>query len=246
MKTFFIAVLALVLVYTKVFAEIKNAYENRIKETREELEIIKERIKEDKNRESIQSKKLAFHQKRKYNNKIDSLSQFILLYERTDRLLNRFHTIAPDIFHEMDTIKNAYGEETDVYVKFLPDEKMIVSQLGRTIMGQCFEDENICFSEYGIRSVLIIIYSETNPLLVLAHELGHVRYQVPHLASYFEYFKETYNGQFYEPYFIGHYPTDSSGISAKRVERRFVQYFNIYLKHLKSKVKDMEKSSDII
>jgi len=234
----------MVLIYSRVGAEIRNGYENRINESREVLGILNQRINYEKNRDSKHTDKLTSFQKQKMILRIDSLTQYILLYERTEKLLHQFHTIAPDLFQEIDTIKNAYNEKTDVYVKFLPDEKMIESQLGRTIMGQCFEDENICFSEYGVRSVLIIIYSEINPLLVLAHELGHVRYQVPHLATYFDYFKETYYGRSYEPYFIGHYPTDLSGITAQEYERRFAQYFNIYTKKLKHTTRELTKGSN--
>lgn len=224
----------MVLIYSKVAAEIRNAYETRINQTREVLENLKKKISEDKNRDSKHIDKLTSFQKQKMILSIDSLFQFILLYERTAELMHQFLTIAPDLFHEIDTLRNAYGEKTDVYIKFFPDEKMIESQLGSTIMGQCFEDENICFSEYGVRSVLIVIYSEINSLSVLAHEFGHVRYQVPHLATYFDYFKETYYNRSYEPYFIGHYPKDSSGITAQNWERKFEQYLNIYAKKLKN------------
>lgn len=242
MKKFSVAVMAIVLIYFKTEAEIKNGFENRIIETRIVLENLTQRIYEDKNRRSKSIDKLTSLQKQEMNLRIDSLKLFILNYEITDKLIDQFRLIAPDLYKEIDTLKNAFGEKTDVYIKFLPDEKMIECQLGRTIIGVCSEDKNICFSDYGVRSVLIIIYSEINPLFVLAHEFGHVRYQVPYLATYFQYFKETYYGRSYEPYFIGHYPTDPSGKTAQMYERKFVQYFNIYKKNLKSNTKDIVKA----
>ena len=214
-----------------VGAEIKNGYEKRIDEIKLALENLKKRINEDNNMDSIFGDELSFLQKQKMSLKIDSLKQLILNYEITKKILDQFSFIAPDLYNEIDTIKNAYGEKTDVYVKFVPDENMTESQLGMTSMGPCLDDENICYSEDGIRTVLVLIYTRTKPLFVLAHEFGHVKYQVPHLASYIVYFKKTYLDQSYDRYFIGHYPTDPSGKVALRYERRFRRYVKIYKKN---------------
>jgi hypothetical protein len=230
MKKFIIALLAMVLIYFKVLAEIKNGYETKIDETRIELEYLKKIINEDKNRDSRSINTFTTLQKQKLNFEIDSLNQIILNYEITENLLNQFRTIAPELFNEIDTIKNVYGEKTDVYVKFLPDENMIESQLGRTLMGPCLDDENICYSEHGIRTVLVLIYTRIKSLFVLAHEFGHVKYQVPHLASYLFYFKKTYLDQPYDRYLIGHFPTDPSGKVALSYERRFRKYYKTYKK----------------
>ena len=231
MKKFLIALLAIVLIYFKVVAEIRNGYETKINETRIELENLKKIINEGKNRNSRSIDKLTYLQKQKMNFDIDSLNQVILNYEITENLLDQFRTIAPELFNEIDTIKNVYGEKTNVYVKFQPDEKMIESQLGRTLMGSCLDDKNICYSEYGIRTVLVMIYTRTKQLFVLAHEFGHVKYQVPHLASYMDYFQKTYLDQPYDRYFIGHYPTDPSGKVALRYERRFIRCYKIFKKN---------------
>jgi hypothetical protein len=231
MKKILIVLLAMVLIHVNIVAEIKNGYETRINEISIELENLKKRINEYKNKDLKSIDRLTSHQKQKLNFEIDSLNQVILNCELTERLLYQFRNIAPDLFNEIDTIKNAYGEKTDVYVKFVPDENMTESQLGSTLMGPCLDDENICYSEYGIRTVLVLIYTRIKPLFVLAHEFGHVKYQVPHLASYMVYFKKTYLDQSFKGYFIGHYPTDPSGEVALRYERRFRKYFKIYKKN---------------
>jgi hypothetical protein len=230
MKKSLIAFLAMVLIHVNIVAEIKNGYETKIDETRIILENLKKIINEDKNRVLKSIDTLTSLEKQNLNFDIDSLNQVILNYEITEKFLYQFRTIAPDLFNEINTIKNVYGEKTDVYVKFLPDEKMIESQFGRTLMGPCLDDENICYSEYGIRTVLVLIYTRIKPLFVLAHEFGHVRYQVPHLASYLVYFKKTYLDQSYDRYFIGHYPTDPSGEVALRYERRFTRCYKTYKK----------------
>jgi len=210
------------------FAAIKNGYEFKIDEVRSALE----------NLSKIQTKKIygisisddsQFHDKKLGGNpKIDSLKRFILRYEQTEKLLNEFRTIAPELYNEIDTIKNAHGVVTDVYVKLLPDEHMIKSQKGRVEMGQCGRDGTTCYSEYGIHTISITIYTEIQPLFIMAHEFGHVKYQVPHLVSYMKYYKKTYQDRSYDGYFLGHYPKDPGGKSALEYEARFRNSYERY------------------
>ena len=66
-------------------------------------------------------------------------------------------------------------------------------------------DKDAYVSEYGPFSVSIKVWIVTRALLVLSHEFGHVKYQVPNLASYLEFHRTHYMKL--HIYFIGHSPT---------------------------------------
>ena len=59
-------------------------------------------------------------------------------------------------------------------------------------MDQSSDDKDAYQSEYGKFTVSVKVWIVPRALLVLAHELGHVKYQVPNLASYFEFYKKHY------------------------------------------------------
>ena len=229
MKRHIIALLAVMLFHASVVAEIKNGYEPKINDTRLALDSLST-IKTGFIRDNETKTPLAPH---KIQHKIDSLRQIILSYEITEELLDQFRLIAPVLYNEIDTITNAYGTNTDVFVKFIPDEQMIKYQKGRLVMGQCAYNERVCYSEYGINTVSVIIYSKIRPLVVLAHEFGHVKHQVPNLKSYMDYYKETYQDRSFEGYFVGHYPTDPSGKAARSNEKRFGNYCKLSKKNVK-------------
>ena len=100
-------------------------------------------------------------------------------YELTEELLKQFKHISPDLYNRIDSIRDAKGRFTDVYVKFIPREEASIMAAGITRMAQSDEDKDACFSEYGKHSVSVKIWISSKALLVLSHELGHVNYQVP-------------------------------------------------------------------
>ena len=66
--------------------------------------------------------------------------------------------------------------------------------------------------------------------LLLAHEFGHVNYQVAHLSSYMDYYAANYlNGEFVST-FIGHNSTDPSGMMASHYESVWRRCYLIYLR----------------
>ncbi len=85
-------------------------------------------------------------------------------------------------------------------------------------MSQVKNDPDGYLSEYGDHTVSVKIWIVNNALLVLAHELGHVKYQVPHLAHYFEFYKKNYFGIMNDSNHIGHNPSDPSGKSANNMK----------------------------
>ena len=213
--------LAVLMINIKISAEIKNGYGNNIIKARMLLEDLR---KVKNNNHTDKPKSLgtpSLFQQRIVKQKIDSLTQCILNYERTEEYLDRFRNIAPELYNQIDTMKNKYGIGINVYVKFYPDEQMCKTRLGESEVGQYFQDENICFSDYGINTVSVMIYATMKPLNVLAHEFGHIKYIVPNLKSYKMYFKKTYVDRSFEGYFIGHYPDDNSGKMAQKYEREY-------------------------
>ena len=193
--------LAVLMINIKISAEIKNGYGNNIIKARMLLEDLR---KVKNNNHTDKPKSLgtpSLFQQRIVKQKIDSL--------------------APELYNQIDTMKNKYGIGINVYVKFYPDEQMCKTRLGESEVGQYFQDENICFSDYGINTVSVMIYATMKPLNVLAHEFGHIKYIVPNLKSYKMYFKKTYVDRSFEGYFIGHYPDDNSGKMAQKYEREY-------------------------
>jgi len=65
--------------------------------------------------------------------------------------------------------------------------------------------------------------------LVLAHELGHVKYQVPNLASYFEFHKNHYTNMPARTS-MGHDIDDPSGKWASQFGKTFQKKYSDFLK----------------
>jgi hypothetical protein len=71
---------------------------------------------------------------------------------------------------------------------------------------------------------------------VLAHELGHVKYQVPHFAAYMKYYRENYTLCMDPPHTLGHNPNDLSGVSATQYVKRFHKAYVYFLRMKKEKL----------
>lgn len=157
-------------------------------------------------------------------------TEYISCYEITQNLLNEFKTIAPALYAEIAEIKDFKGRQTDVYVKLIPRDRSQVKAAGTTSLAHSAHDEHLYYSKYGNGTVLVIIWIINKALYVLAHELGHVLYQVPNLKSYLEFHKYNYGGRGFNPNYVGHEPGDPSGKSAHMFEKRFRKYFASYLR----------------
>lgn len=233
MKKFLIALSAAVLIHVTVAAEIKNGYASKINDAFLALNNLSKILTEDINRDTNSGVKLFLFKKQKLKLEIRKLEQFIHYYELTEKLLGQFNIIAPDLYNEIDSIKDANGENIDVYVKFVPNEWMIVSQKGITEMDKSEYDENVCTSVYGNRSISVMICLEIHSLFILAHEFGHVKYLGPHFATYMKYYKKTYQGQSFDSNYIGHHSKDPSGKMAISFARRYRLYYKMYRKNAK-------------
>ena len=205
---------------SSVLAEIKNGYEKNIEQTRESLTYLQN---------LLENTDLSFFRRRKVEASIEILVNHISYYELTENLLSQYQIIAPRLFSEIDTITDRLGRPVDVYVKFVPIDATEVKAWGITQVSQMENDKDAYVSEYGPFTVSIKVWIVSRALLVLSHEFGHVKYQVPNLAGYLEFHKMHYKDTRMLT-FMGHSPNDPSGQSANHFGNIFKQTYANFLK----------------
>ena len=224
MKSYCICFLLFVL-FTSSYADIRNGYDVGISTARASLDVYSSLLKESG---------WTPHRKRAMEATRSDLVKYIAYHDLTETLLKQLRAIAPDLYHEIDTIKNMNGEITDVYVRFIPEEEASVRAWGITAIAQTPGDANIYLSEYGEGSVSIKVCVVSQALLVLAHELGHVKYIVPNLATYKEYHMLQYPPCSTQSNHVGHDADDQSGKSAVAFEKRFKASY--FMRHSKNEI----------
>ena len=195
------------------WAKLRNGYEKDIHYARERLKNYNTILNTNNN--------LSASERRNVKITINNLIAFQSYYALTEELLKQFKLISPGLYNRIDSIKDAKGRFTDVYVKFIPREEALVMAAGLTCMAQSGEDKPASFSEYGKHSVSIKIWICSKSLLVLSHELGHVNYQVPNFETYIEYHKKEYSFLFGNSNCVGHSAADRSGMNATAFEKQF-------------------------
>jgi hypothetical protein len=201
--------------------QIKNGYEREIKGMHESLKRLTSLLEEDPN--------LSLFQKATMKGNVNKLIENISYYELTEELLDQFKNIAPEIYSEMNSLKDHSGVEVTLFIKFVSEMEMQHGAAGTTNLSHTENDNNTYTSEYGPRSVSIKIASVTKSLILLAHEFGHAKYQVTHLASYIDYYNVNYQNNNFKSTYIGHNPSDPSGQSALHYEHQFQgQYLNFF------------------
>ena len=206
--------------------EIRNGYEKDILILKESLKNLTELLIEDKDLTGIQ--------RRQIESSVETLVNHISFYDLTENLLNQFKIIAPRLYAEIDTISDRKGRPVHVYVKFVPVDATKVKAWGITYLNQVENDKDAYRSEYGELTVSIKIWIVPKALLVLSHELGHVKYQIPNLASYMDFHKKCYNGELSN--YIGHNPHDPSGKTAVQTEKLFQKEYFFFLKNTSEKI----------
>jgi hypothetical protein len=208
---------------TSSFAEIKNGYAAGISSAYMSLKVFKSMLQDDHG--------LTPAKRKAIETKLKEMVKYITYYELTENLLGQLKVISPDLFYEIDTISDRQGRRTDVYVKFISEDEAPVQAWGLTGISQVAGDEDAYLSEYGERTVSIKVWVVDKALLVLSHELGHVRYVVPNISSYVNYHVSNYRPGSTVPNHVGHNPNDLSGKSAAAFEKRFKEsYYSFYLK----------------
>jgi hypothetical protein len=159
----------------------------------------------------------------------------ISFYDLTENLLNQFKIISPRLYAEIDTISDRKGRPVHVYVKFVPVDATKVKAWGITYLNQLENDKDAYLSEYGAFTVSVKIWIVAKALLVLSHELGHVKYQIPNLASYMNYHKKCYKEV---SNYIGHNADDPSGNTAIETEKLFRKEHAYFLRNTNEKIQN--------
>ena len=229
MKSYVLSMTMNILVIMSSFGEIKNGYEIQITIARRELKIINELVVNDPN--------LSSRQRHELKAKTRTLKNIIEYYELTEQLISLFRTISPDLYHSIDTIEDCKGRPVDVYIRFIPIAEMKGSVAGTTNISQAENDEDAYYSKYGLNTVSVTITAIKQSLILLAHEFGHISYQVPHLRAYVKFYFKCYKNRDDDSREIGHDPNDPSGQNAKAYVDRFYPQYLRFLKNKDKKVK---------
>ena len=105
---------------------------------------------------------------------------------------------------------------------------------GTTNVLQSANNQNTYCSEYGDHTVSVKIAILYKSLRLLAHELGHVNYQVPNLAAYAKYYVKHYSDS--DSKLKGHNSKDPSAQQVKLFEKRFIEQLQVFSKDHKNKI----------
>ncbi|MGC3943887.1 MAG: hypothetical protein QM762_05005 [Chryseolinea sp.] len=179
MKVQFFCLLALLASISTLFGEVRNGYERDINGAYSSLRRLNSLMLASEH-------ELSLFQKIEIRSKIDQLVRHILYYELTEQLLIKFKAISPQLYAAVDSVKSITGEPVVVYVQFVPSQNMPYHALGTTNIAQCEGNEHVYHSEFGNNTVSVKIASVNKALLLLAHEFGHVIYQVPNFGNIHE------------------------------------------------------------
>src|SRR5688572_4407035 len=176
MKTNFIFIALFVLSSGQLFGKIRNGYETELLSAKESLRILTSLLLED--REASRANK------QRIKSEIENLINHISGYELTQELLYQFRNVSPDMCNEIDNIKDKRGRSTDVYVRFITKGQSKIPLRAASFFAQASVDEDANLSRYGEYSVAVEVCMAEKSLLLLSHELGHIKYIVPNLASF--------------------------------------------------------------
>lgn len=232
MKKTLVCILASLMVVSCTFGKIRNGYSNNLDDCRKSLHALQEILAPGEN--------LSPAQRRTVKAKIQSLTDFISYHDVTEQLIAQLLTVSPDLYYNMDNLKDKKGRLTDIYVKLIPREKAVVSLMGVSFFSQDETDGDAHNSGYGQRSVSIEIWIGPDALQLLYHELGHTNYIVPNIADYSGFYRQHYVGHDIKPSFIGHHPQDGSGKMAQAFEARYRKDYALHLKNGGSPLDSMQ------
>lgn len=221
MKTIYFIIPLCVLSFNHLFGRIMNGYEPQIERSKIALQELKAFLSENKH--------LSLGERLQVKEDIENLTSCISYYEITEALIRQLRVISPGIFVETDNLKDKRGRPTDVYVKLIPKEAARILLEAATFFAQAPADEDLNHSAYGDYSVSVEIWISNNALFLLSHELGHIKYIVPNLATYAKFYNKHYAKVRVNLGHIGHFPFDQSGKYARGFEKRFLEDEKTYL-----------------
>ena len=172
-------------------------------------------------RTTLASNTLSAYEKKSIRDRMRKMVLYLAFSDATDALLAQFKAISPELYDRIDSLKDAKSRPVDVYVKIILREKATIMAAGVTRMLALEDDRDACSSEYGRQTVSIEIWAFASTLITLAHEMGHVAYQVPNFAQYLAYYQSKYHHPDIQADCMGHEPDDNGGRMAILFEREF-------------------------
>lgn len=219
LKSYFLFIAVCTLTVNGLLGEVRNGYESRVKEMQASLDRLNSLL--------VHEQDLTLFERASMKNKVARLIEYISYFELTRELLNDFKAIAPAMYQEIDTITDRNGNSITVYVRFVPETDIQHGASGTTNVAHVPGDRSVYLSEYGPNSVSVKIASAKKSLFLLAHEFGHVKYQVRNLATYVDFYERHYTADMVRAGCIGHNPRDLGGKLASSFELRFrKEYMN--------------------
>jgi hypothetical protein len=221
MKANFLFATLMIFSSCDLFAEIRNGYEAGLHGAITTLQQLSSRLSNDKN--------LSVLEKQILRSEIKKVTDIISHYELTRQLINQFRIISPVIYSEMDTISDRRKRPTDIFIKLIPYEQTRVQLIAASFFRQSPRDGDASYSEYGENSVSVNICIGQNALQLLSHELGHISYVIPNLATYASFYKRYYRTELLDFSYVGHGTFDESGKMAVSFEQRFRADLAYYL-----------------
>ncbi len=211
MNSIVLVVSLIFLVACDGFARIRNGYERQIQAAKSALHTIKLRLTNANN--------LSAQERNALETEVQRLASLVSCFELTEELIARLERISPAIYWDVENVTDKKGRPTDVYIKLVPDTRSRLNLKAASFVKQAIDDADACCSEHGPYSVAIDVCIRDNSLFLLCHELGHIKYIIPNLAAYKQFYRRVYGQPKYSnlPY-IGHNRQDKSGLSARKFE----------------------------
>jgi hypothetical protein len=215
----FAALLLLLFAIEALHARILNGYGTQLTNNKQCLENLRLMV--------LGNDSLSSEQRRRLKSKIADLIDFISLYEITEEAISQLKIVSPMIFHLSDSLKDKQGRPTDIYIKLVREERSRIPLAGANLLWQHAYDKDLSVSEFGTHTASIEVWICSNVLPLLSHELGHVIYIVPNLATYITFYNHAY-WQVEDISYVGHKHQDSSGKSADNFMTQFYNDWRTY------------------
>jgi hypothetical protein len=200
-------------------ARILNGYGPELINTRQCLENLKLLL--------LKNDSLSSEQRRQLKSKIAHLIDYISLHDITEETIRQLKAVSPGIFGLGDGLRDRQGRPTDIYIKLAHEDRSRMPLAGANFLWQHSQDKDLSVSEYGDQSASIEIWVSCNTLLLLSHELGHVIYIIPNLATYVDFYNFAY-ARMKDITYIGHKYQDPSGKSAEAFAKQFYSDWKTY------------------
>jgi hypothetical protein len=211
----FFTALVLSLILIELRGEVKNGYASGVEQAKISLSAL------EKINDSPAS--MTMMESQRLRQRINLLKSYIRLFDVTQKYLIELRITAPGLIARVDSLTDKNGEVVDVYVLIVAERSLPAGVIGVTNLELTGVDEHSHSSEFGANSVSVRISEDVNCLKILAHELGHVYYQIPNLSEYRTYFSNQYVGVKRSSSSIGHDAGDPSGRQAREFEKELAE-----------------------